>query len=130
MPEVQQTGNGWAKAMRWTARLVTLVVAGLFVFFVIERGAKVFAALSWAEPQGMPLLLSLLVALAGVHIAWRWEIAGGVMAAAGAGAIIALVCLGSGLDMFLCALYFTLPLLVAGALYLCCGWRARESTPA
>jgi hypothetical protein len=41
-------------------------------------------------------------------------------------AIIGLVCLGSGTDMFLCSLFFTLPLLLSGALYLACCWRTRD----
>jgi hypothetical protein len=111
--------------MRWTARLLALVAAGLFVAFIITSGASVFSTLSWASAQGLPLLIALVIAIAGVLIAWRWELVGGAMALGGAVAIIALVCAGSGGDMFTCALLFTLPLLAAGALYLACCWRKR-----
>lgn len=116
--------SGWTTVIRITARLLGLAAVGLFVAFVIVSGALVFP-LSWTDPQGVPLLAALAVALAGVIMAWRWELVGGVMAIVGAVAIIALVCAGSGTDMLFCAFLFTLPLLVAGALYLGCCWRTR-----
>ena len=119
-----QTGRGSTKAMRWTARIIALVAAGLFVFFAVDLGARVFPRLSWG-PQGIPLLVVVGIALAGVLIAWRWELVGGIMTVAGATGIVALVCLGSGADMLLCAFLFSLPLYVAGALYLGCCWRTR-----
>ena len=120
----EQNGNGWTSMIRGVARVLGLAATGLFVAFLVVSGAIVFP-LSWADPQGFPLLIALLVAVAGVLIAWRWELAGGVMAVGGAVAIMALVCAGSGTDMFLCALLFSLPLLIAGALYLGCCWRQR-----
>jgi hypothetical protein len=127
MAETQNDGNGWTSVMRWSARLLALVAAGLFGYFAVEFGARVFPTLSWG-PQGVPLLVALFVALLGVLIAWRWELVGGMMAVAGALAIMGLVCLGSGGDMLFCALLFTLPLLLAGVLYLGCCWRKRLST--
>jgi hypothetical protein len=109
--------------MRWAARLIALVALGLFVLFAVELGPKVLPGLKWTQPQGLPLLLVLLAALAGGLVAWRWELAGGIMTFAGALAIMALVCIGSGTDMLYCAFLFTLPLLAAGALYLGCCWR-------
>ncbi len=126
MTEVQQRENGWTTTMRWAARLLALGAVGLFVFFAVECGAGVFPSLSWG-PQGIPLLVAVGVALVGAVIAWRWELIGGIMAVAGVAATIALVCLGSGVDMLYCALLFTLPLLVAGALYLGCCWRTRTA---
>jgi peptidoglycan/LPS O-acetylase OafA/YrhL len=125
MTEVQKTGNGGTTAMRWVARILALIAVGLFVFFAVELGSKVFPALSWG-PQGIPLLVAVAVAMAGVLVAWRWELVGGVMTVAGVAAIMALVCLGSGTDMFFCAFLFTLPLLLAGGLFLACCWRTRQ----
>jgi hypothetical protein len=71
-------------------------------------------------------LLGLGVAILGGLIAWKWELIGGLMAVAGAVLVMALVCAGSGLDMLFCAFLFTLPLLVAGGLYLACCWRTRK----
>ena len=76
-------------------------------------------------PASAPFVPTLIGAL----IAWRWELAGGLMAVAGAVIVMALVCIGSGLDMLYCAFLFTLPLLLAGALYLACCWRTREPSP-
>ena len=121
-------GDGWTVAMRWAARLLGLVAVGLFVYFVVESGADVLPALSWGSPQGVPLLLVLLGALAGLLIAWRWEVIGGLMSVIGAAIIFGLVCLGSGLDMSLCAFYFSLPLFLSGLLYLGAFWRMQQAT--
>jgi hypothetical protein len=106
---------------------LALAAVGLFVLFAVECGPMALASLSWSSPQGMPLLVALLVSLVGVVIAWRWELVGGVLAVGGAVAIIALVCAGSGFELFRCALLFTAPLLLAGALYMGCCWRKRPS---
>lgn len=124
MSKVQQKKDGSTTAMRWTARILALLAVGLFVFFAVELGARVFPTLSWG-PQGIPLMIALAVALAGVVVAWRWELVGGIMTVAGVAGIMALVCAGSGTDMLFCAFLFTLPLLAAGALYLGCCYRTR-----
>lgn len=129
MTTEKKGGDGWTATMRWIARILALVVGGLFVYFVVEFGPRVFPTLSWTSAQGMPLLLGLLVALVGAVIAWRWELVGGLMTVAGAVIVMALVCVGSGLDMLFCAFLFTLPLLVVGALYLGCCWRTRQQEP-
>jgi hypothetical protein len=120
MTQLQQAEDGWTNAMRWTARIVGLIAVALFVAFLAMSGPVVFPSLSWLSWQGLPLLIALVAAIAGVVIAWRWELVGGAMTIVGALAIIGLVCLGSGTDMFLCSLFFTVPLLVSGALYLGC----------
>ncbi|MFC2029500.1 hypothetical protein ACFLWA_02085 [Chloroflexota bacterium] len=130
MTDNEKSGNGWTGAMRWAARIVGLVAAGLFVAFLLVSGPRVLPALSWTSPQGIPLLFVLLIALAGVLIAWRWELVGGLLAVAGGLAIMGLVCAGSGIDMLYCAVLFTLPLLLAGVLYLACCARSRAATPA
>lgn len=122
MTQAQQP-NGWTRVMRWAARILALVAIGLFVLFAVQSGANVLSTLSFGDPQGLPLLLALLLALAGVLIAWRWELVGGIMTIVGAIAIISLTCLGSGSDMLLCSLFFTGPLLLAGTLYLGSCWR-------
>ena len=124
------SSNGWTQGLRWTARLVGLLAIGLFIAFVVMSGPSVFANLSLLSFQGLPLLIALLLALGGVLVAWRWELVGGIMSIVGSIAIIGLVCLGSGTDMFLCSLFFTLPLLVAGVLYLVCCYRTKEAVVA
>lgn len=130
MAKDQKNGNGWTGLMRWTARILALLVGGLFVYFAAEFGAKVLSNLSLSSPQGLPLFLGLLVAVLGALLAWRWELVGGAMAVAGAVIVMALVCVGSGLDMLYCAFLFTLPLLTAGVLYLSCCWRSRKASSA
>jgi hypothetical protein len=115
--------------MRWAARILGLVALGLFVLFLAGTGTSTITALSFSDPQGLPLLLALVVALAGVLIAWRWELVGGAMAVGGAALITALVCAGSGFDMLYCGLLFTAPLMLAGLLYLGCCWRTRTVAP-
>lgn len=123
----QSARNGWTQAMRWAARILSLVAIALFGLYLAQSGASRLSAMSWTNPQGLPLFIALLVALAGVLIAWRWELVGGIVTIVGAVAIIAQTCLGSGPVMFLCSLFFTLPLLVAGVLYLICCWRTQTS---
>jgi hypothetical protein len=123
MATTHATASRWIRIARWAARSIAVCVAALFAFFMIESGARLVPGLSWTEPQGMPLLLVLLAAVAGLLVAWRREAVGGLMAVAGALAILALVYLGSGPAMLLGALLFTLPLLVAGCLFLGC-WQS------
>jgi hypothetical protein len=73
----------------------------------------------------MPLFLVLLAAVAGLLLAWRWEALGGLVAVSGALVILALAYLGSGPMVLLGAVLFTLPLLLAGCLYLGC-WRCES----
>jgi len=73
------------------------------------------------------MMIALLVAVAGVVAAWRWELGGGVLAIAGSVAIVLLVVLGSGLDMLVPAVVFVAPLVLAGLLYLGCCARCRAT---
>jgi hypothetical protein len=126
----QQTAktDRWTLTLRWIARLLAVLAAGLFVFFAIESGGRLLMELSWSRPQGWPLLLVLLAAVTGVLVAWRWELVGGALAVAGAMAIIGLVVWGSGLDMIIGAVLFALPIAMAGILYLVCCARTRSAT--
>jgi hypothetical protein len=126
MAQDQKAGNGWTTATRWAARLIGLAAVGLFAAFVYTSGTTVIPTLSLASVQGLPLLFALVLALAGVLVAWRWERTGGIMTLAGAVAIIGLVCLGSGTDMLLCSVFFAGPLLVAGTLFLASCYRTES----
>jgi hypothetical protein len=77
----------------------------------------------------MPLLFAMIVASAGVLIAWRWEMVGGAMAVIGAVAILALVYLGSGIILFRATIILIVPLIVPGVLFLVCYWRSRPRPP-
>jgi hypothetical protein len=125
MATVPQTADSWAKAMRWSGRVLGLFSVGLFLLFLFESGGRVFPTLAWGRPQGLALVLALVAALVGVLVAWRWETGGGVVAIVGALAVIVLVVLGSGLDMLFPAIVFAAPLLLAGTMYLGCSARCQ-----
>ena len=118
MTKVSKASNDLAKAILWPARAASLLVSGLFLLFVVESGARVVATLDWSSPRGMPLLLVLVLSVAGVNIAWRWANLGGTMAVAGGVTMIAFVTLASGPDDLLGVVMFAFPILFAGVLHL------------
>lgn len=123
----EKTGDAWAKTMRWSGRVLALLTVGLLLLFLFQAGARVFPALKWSRPQEWPMMVALLIAVAGVVAAWRWELSGGVLAIAGSVAIVLLVVLGSGLDMLVPAIVFVAPLVLAGLMYLGCRARCRAA---
>ena len=130
MGQERGKADRWTLLLRWTARVLAVIAAGLFVLFAVESGGRLLADLSWDRPQGWPLLLVLLAALAGVLVAWRWELAGGALAVAGAMAVVGLVVWGSGMDMIIGAVLFAAPVAMAGVLYLICCARTHSATTA
>jgi hypothetical protein len=130
-----KTGVGLNKALSWSARAAGLLASGLFLLFVAESGGARLSTLSWTSPREMPLFLALTVAVAGVTIAWRWELVGGAVAVVGALAVVQLVYLGAGLAMVPAAAVMVSPLFVAGILHVTCCCRtlatrlAREPKP-
>ena len=77
-----------AATLRWVARVTSLLVVGLFVLL--------FAGEALAEPAGLAALAHLSareqfmltfwsVCLAGLVLAWKWELAGGTTSAVGIG---------------------------------------------
>lgn len=136
----REIGNGSVTGMRWIARLVGLFACGLFALFIVESGVRVLTALSWSDLRGVPLFLALVLAIAGVLVAWRRETIGGALSLAGGLMILALVYLASGSGMAFTAFLLALPLLITGTLHLACsvgpalaplvhgqGTRAKES---
>lgn len=66
-------------AVRWVARILGVLLVGLFVVFAIGQGL---------QPLKLPgaefgLMSVLLVALSGMLVAWRRELLGGLMIVAG-----------------------------------------------
>lgn len=125
MTMAQKTGDGLTQAMRWSARVIGLLASGLFGQFMIRSGVRTLPALSWTSPREMPLFLAMVVSVAGILIAWRWETAGGTMTVGGAVAILVLSYVGAGPALVFAAVMLTLPLFVAGVLCLACCWRIR-----
>jgi hypothetical protein len=124
-----QTSESLTKILRWSARIVGLIATGLFLLFLIESGPNVIPELSWTNPRGIPLLLAMGVAVAGVLAGWFLELVGGVMTLIGAVAIPVLVFLGSGGVLLIATLILIVPLLVPGILFLACYWRSRPRPP-
>ena len=71
MEQECQSESRWIKAMRWLARVLTLLATGLFAWFVVESGARVLSTMVAGEPQGVPMLVAVLAALLKVLAAWR-----------------------------------------------------------
>ena len=128
MSAIRRNGSSFTTLMRWTARTLGLLVSGLFGLFVIFEGSEICSALSWTSPQGMPLFVVLTLAAGGVLVAWRKEMLGGAMAVMGAIAINTLVYLGAGRERLSTSLMISLPLFVAGILFVVCCRRTRPTT--
>lgn len=128
MKESSPSGSRITSVMRWAWRLIGLVAVGLFLLFIAERGDRVLSELTWSDPQGVPLLLAMIVAVGGLLVGWILEMAGGLMTLVGAVAIPVLVYLGSGPTLLLAALILSLPLFVCAGLCLGCCWRSRRAS--
>lgn len=128
MKEASRSGSRATTAMRWAGRTIGLMAVGLFLLFLTETGARIVPELTWGSPQGIPLLLAMIVAVTGVLVAWVVELVGGLMTFFGAVAIPILVFLGSGLSLLVAALILSLPLLLCGGLCLGCCWRTRRAS--
>ncbi|MFC2046499.1 hypothetical protein ACFLTC_03145, partial [Chloroflexota bacterium] len=70
------TSERLTKVLRWSARIVGLIATGLFLLFLVESGANIINELSWSSPRGIPLLLAMGVAVAGVLLGWFVELIG------------------------------------------------------
>jgi hypothetical protein len=68
-----------AKLIRWIARLLSVGLAALFVALVVGEGAPPL----WPLSVYMLLFALLTICHAGLLIAWRWELAGALMALLG-----------------------------------------------
>jgi hypothetical protein len=105
--------------VRWSARLLTVGLAALFVFFLIGEGLP---SLSSASLRVVVLSLFLLLSLAGLLIALRHEAFGGWLALAGSAGFYLTDCAASGFHRFPGGGVFPL-LLITPLLYLFVSWR-------
>jgi len=65
--------------VRWIARIMGLLIVGLFLLFMMGEGLNPLR-LNGIE---LPMSGALFLALAGMLLLWWWELLGGVMAVAG-----------------------------------------------
>jgi hypothetical protein len=107
--------------LRWMARVLALV---LFVFwgsFFVEHAVEWFARPGpWPPPAVIMLSAAHLILLAGLALAWKWELAGSILILASALAFFAPVA-GRKFPLFFAAT--ALP----AALFLYCWWRTRSA---
>lgn len=83
--------------LRWTARLLSVVLVALFCVFFLGEGHPPFFALSVQTMESSFLMLSLM----GLLVAWRYEVFGGMLGMAG--------CVGFYLTDFAASGYHRLP---------------------
>jgi hypothetical protein len=112
-----------AQYMRWTARVIGLLLAGGFLITLIVEGVD--AGSEAIEIAGILLTVLTAVALAGSIFSWWWQWLAGillVLVAAGLGAHIAVY---AGHNHFLAWVTMGLPYLAAGGLFLASWWLTR-----
>lgn len=120
MDSDETSSTWWISAVRWTARVMSLGLAGLLlVFFFGEGGWNLLISVARAPlvPEHIMTIALFFVAVPGLLAAWKWEIAGGVAVLVGAGVFHAVDWVVSGsFPDFPFTLFF-----VAGLLYLAAG---------
>lgn len=104
---------------RWLARGIGLVASSIFMFAAIVSGIS-----QYPMPQLMLLLLVLNVA--GVIIALRWERVGGIIVMVASVGLGAFVYTNAERNQLLAASIYGLPYFIAGILFLICSQRSEE----
>lgn len=126
----KKIAGGLRTAMNRIARMIGLLMIGLYLLFIVESGLKIVPLLSWSDFRGIPLFLALSVAIVGLVIAWGFQAWGGLLSLAGGASILVLVYTGTGPGMTFTAAVFALPLLTAGLLHLVCSvWNTLAPQP-
>ena len=109
-----------ARRMKWAARIIGLVMGGLFLVILIGESAGEFLDESREAVETAGILLGVLAGLAllGTIVSWwRLRLAGILLAVASIGLGIH-VAVYAGRNHFLAWLMIGLPYLVAGVLFL------------
>jgi len=106
--------------VRWTARILSLLILLFWGYFIAAH------LLGSAAQPSRPLTSNdfiqvsmMLLWLAGLAVAWRWELAGAVIT------LIAVLIAGWINPGAVGGLGILPP--IAGVLFLCCGWMSRAS---
>lgn len=128
----QEVKRFMVDVVRWSARVLALVVSGPFLYFLIFRSGEVLPELSWRAPNQMPLFVAWLAVVIGILISWRWEMIGGLLTAVSAILIGAFSYLGCGSSELLTCALVAAPYFLSGLLILGCCWGKErlESTEA
>lgn len=116
------TPSPLAAASRWTARIIgTLLVLGTLTIAIGEGMPNPLTQPAWAQL----IFFALALAMIGILIGWRWELAGGILSLAGfsLGLIPMKYYSVCGLTWFYLALALPGVLYVTSALLRCCDER-------
>ena len=104
--------------IRWAARVSGLLVVGVFLLILFLA----FTNEDGIQAQAVPKVLLLMIAIAGVGIAWRWERVGGGLLVASAVALGLSICqsypIFGPVGLLLVVLIYTPLPLMAGVLFL------------
>jgi len=104
--------------IRWAARVSGLLVVGVFLLILFLA----FTNEDGIQAQAVPKVILLMIAIAGVGIAWRWERVGGGLLVASAVALGLSICqsypIFGPVGLLLVVLIYTPLPLMAGVLFL------------
>lgn len=96
--------------LRRLARGIGSVVSGVFLLIIL-------ASLRNWDAMPTPLVLFLVLSIAGVLVAWRWEALGGLVTIAAATGLGVFVYTHAGRNEFIAAAMYSGPFLLAGILF-------------
>ena len=109
--------------IRWAARVSGLLVVGVFLLILFLA----FTNEDGIQAQAVAKVILLMIAIAGVGIAWRWERVGGGLLVASAVALGLSICQSYPIfgpaGLLVVLLIYSAPPLVAGVLFLLSGRR-------
>jgi hypothetical protein len=80
MSSLHMSGSSLEAGLRWTARLLSALLVGLVVLIYVGEGG--FNPLKLSAVEAVQKVF-FFTAVAGMVIAWRWEVIGGILATAG-----------------------------------------------
>jgi len=118
----RDTKRFFIDVVRWSARVLALLVSAPFFYFLLFRSGEVVPGLSWTAANQMPLFLAWLAVIAGILMSWRWQMAGGLVTAVSAIAVGALAYAGCGASELPTCMVVAVPYLLSGLLLLGCCW--------
>lgn len=102
--------------LRWLARGIGLAASGIFLFAAIVSGISKY-------PMPLPMLVLLVLSVASVLVALRWEKVGGIMTMVASVGLGVFVYANAGHNQLVAASIYTVPFFIAGILFIVCSQR-------
>ena len=109
--------------LRWTARVLAALMAGLVLLFLIGEGFHP----SRLKPSEWTLMVPFFVTWLGLCLGWRWEGLGGLLVVAGMGSFYFIHFAQTGFGRFPNG--FAFPLLAAPGILFLLYWLLHRRTP-